>query len=211
MLIETFLPLSEIREKCGVTGTGADALLTRHRAAATAHVERLTRRNILDRVITVRGIPQWTDAQRRLARPPLHPQPHQPLVFQIADARPLSEPLIMRYRIESDQSSFELDGTFTVQPGNTRAEEDRFLVVQNEWPQTPDLSIPYQAQLAAGMGNDDAPPEFQTAVLFLAREMFLGSMLDQLKPGIVERILGDYAAISYNSLDADYLRAEIQP
>lgn len=212
MLIETFLPISEVREKCAVVGTSADDLLIRHRAAATAHVERIVRRNVLDRVVTANAIPQWTDGQRRQMRPPLQPDAHQPIVFQVADAKSLgAETLAVTYRIESETSSFERDGEIRVPPAQVDIRQDRVLVVQNEWPTNADLSIPYQATFTVGMKDGDAPPEYQTAALFLTREMFFGSMLDQLKPGIVEQILRDHVAISYNSLDADFLTAEVTP
>ena len=209
MLIEDFLPITEVREKCAVGNSSADDLLTRHRAAATAHVEKITQRNILDRNVTALCLPEYTQAQRRFSRLPILPGPRQPVVFGVPDAKEIGlQGLTIEYRMKSESTGYARDGRIVVPAAQVEITQGRVYAIQDTWPET-DPSIPWQAVFEVGIVSGKAPPEFQTAVLFLVREMYFGSMLDQLKGGVVEAILRDHIAISFDDLDSDFLAAGV--
>ena len=209
MLVEDFLPITEVREKCAVGNSSADDLLTRHRAAAIAHVEKITQRNILDRSVTVMCLPEYTQAQRRFSNLPILPGPGQPVVFGVPDAKEIGlEGLSIEYRTKSETAGYNRDGRIVVAADQIDVTQSRVYAIQDTWPEA-DPSIAWRAVFSVGIVAGKAPPEFQTAVLFLVREMYFGSMLDQLKGGVVEAILRDHIAISFDDLDSDFLAAGV--
>ena len=209
MLIEDFLPISEVREKCAVGNSSADDLLTRHRAAATAHVALITQRNIVDATVTAQCLPQYTQAQRRYANLPITPGPRQPVVFGVQDAKDFGlEGMRIEYRRPSENTGYARDGAVVVPSNQIDITPNRVYAIQDSWPES-DPSVPWQASINVGIPTGKAPPEFQTAVLFLTREMYFGSMLDQLKGGVVDAILRDHIAISFDDLDSDFLAAGV--
>ena len=203
MTPEQFLPLAEIKTKCGITGADLDAQLITYRLAAIGVVETRTRRNIRDR-----------EGERIRALEPKGPRGF--ITFFVYDAKPIEAAKIVRYRTLQDDPGFDRDGQLAipdkfweVRPDSVRAYNADSSGLQS-WPERRDRSIPFEANLDVGIPDGEAPAEFKAAALMLVREMQEGSPLDALPHSILDLVLADHVKPALTAADETLYEAGIQ-
>ena len=197
MTPEQFLPLNEIKKKCGlpVGATDLDVQLGIYRDAAISKIESRTRRHIVDvENLAVRSASRGDGMSF--------------IVFHVHDAKAISSAKAITYRTDQTDPGFARDGTLAIPASLWDVRADSVCVyngdssgVQN-WPRR-DMKIPYEATFDVGIPEGNAPAEFQAAALMLVRELQEGSAMDSLPSGILDLILRDHVKPRLTAADAE--------
>ena len=185
MTYEEFLPISDMRKHCGITGSSRDALLMVYREAAAEKIEAITRRNIISRTITVQSPDDYDMNTIR---------------FDASDAQIPDLGLALKYRAVSRGQGFDLPDTYPSAESTIASQYFRVTQYTVEvLPGPDDSNFPekyentqYQMNIPVGMIASDCPPVFRVAGLFIVREMNDGSALDALPDGVVDNLLRDH-------------------
>ena len=192
MTEEEFLPIQLVRDQVGVVGPDSDDRLVLHRKAAIGRVETTTSRSILDvAAVEVEGV---LDGNL--------------LTFAISDAVIPDDGIRVSYRAMESGIGFELDQSFIVPKANVRVRRSDVAMTMDRWPEkTP--STNFRAAFNVGIPNGKAPPEFQSAALFITNELYIGNAVDILPGNILELILRDHVVSKFTANDAVRINAGI--
>ena len=180
MAPDEFLPLPLMREHCGLAGASGDgdSSLETHRLAVAARIESITGR----RIITVNGIraESVSTAEDRF------------LVFPIPDFQIPDTGMEVLYRPADMEDGLETPMRFAVAKGNVDIRKRDFRVLNTGIPAR-NMNVPYAAFVESGMTAGQMPPEFRSAGLFMVRELFEGSAMDQIDKGsVLDSLLRDH-------------------
>ena len=167
--------VAELRAYLGLTVTDDDAKIERHRAAAIDLIESYTRRNVLDREVSVEACGSAASD----------------LVFYVADVQ-VSGSATVSYRADGAGPGFSTTASLTVPLDRVRVVPEKTTLRPDAdgWPGREDGTF-YSSTFSTGM--TEIPPAIQEATRLIVRELYEGSAMDAIPMGsLVSTLLGPY-------------------